>query len=256
MLDIDDNPSATASRDAKAQVNRMFYGSGLFSSTYLLFIIPPMLFLFYAQWRVKSTYKKFSKVPNQRGMSGAEVARALLDANGLRDIPVEMIDGELTDHYDPRSRTMRLSRNVYMSRSVAALGIAAHETGHAIQQQHGYVPLQIRSALAPVASLGSNIGWIMIIAGIFIQLTQLAWLGIAFFAAGTLFALITLPVEFNASARAMNLLTTMGIVDRTEADQNRQVLDAAALTYVAGFVAALMQLLYWLSIVSGMNRRG
>jgi uncharacterized protein len=227
----------------------------IFDSTYFLYIIPPMIFLLYAQWRVKSTFNKYSKVPNQRGMSGAEVARALLDANGLRDIPVEMINGDLTDHYDPRSRTMRLSKPVYMSRSVAALGIAAHETGHAIQQQRGYGPLQIRSILAPVASIGSNIGWIMIIGGVLISITQLAWLGIAFFAAGTLFALITLPVEFNASSRAMGLLTTMGIVDVTEARQNREVLNAAALTYVAGFVAALMQLLYWLSIVSGMNRR-
>ncbi|MGA7672949.1 MAG: zinc metallopeptidase [Nitrolancea sp.] len=227
----------------------------IFDSTYFLYIIPPMIFLLFAQWRVKSTFNKYSKVPNQRGMSGAEVARALLDANGLRDIPVEMINGDLTDHYDPRSRTMRLSKPVFMSRSVAALGIAAHETGHAIQQQHSYVPLQIRSALAPVASIGSNIGWVMIIGGILISVTQLAWLGIAFFAAGTLFALITLPVEFNASNRAMALLTNTGIVDRTEAQQNREVLNAAALTYVAGFVAALMQLLYWLSIVSGMNRR-
>ncbi len=228
----------------------------LFSTSYFLYIIPPMLLLLYAQWRVKSTFNKYSKIPNQRGMSGAEVARALLDANGLRDIPVEMINGELSDHYDPRSRTMRLSKPVYMSRSVAALGIAAHETGHAIQQQRGYVPLQLRSAIAPAASVGSNLGWIMILAGVFIQMTALAWLGIAFFAAGTVFALITLPVEFNASTRAMNMLTTMGIVDRTEANQNREVLNAAALTYVAGFVAALMQMLYWLSIVSGMNRRG
>lgn len=228
----------------------------IFDSSYILFIIPPMLLLLYAQWRVKSTFNKYSKVPNQRGMSGAEVARALLDANGLRDIPVEMINGDLSDHYDPRSRTMRLSKSVYMSRSVAAVGIAAHETGHAIQQKHGYVPLQLRSAIAPAASVGSNIGWIMILGGVLIQMTALAWLGIAFFAAGTVFALITLPVEFNASSRAMNLMTTMGIVDRTEAAQNREVLNAAALTYVAGFVAALMQLLYWLSIVSGMNRRG
>lgn len=228
----------------------------IFDSSYFLFIIPPMLFLLYAQWRVKSTFNKFSKVPNQSGMSGAEVARALLDANGLRDIPVEMINGDLSDHYDPRSRTMRLSKAVYMSRSVAAVGIAAHETGHAIQQKHGYVPLQLRSAIAPAASVGSNIGWVMILGGVLIQMTALAWVGIAFFAAGTVFALITLPVEFNASSRAMNLMTTMGIVDRTEAAQNREVLNAAALTYVAGFVAALMQLLYWLSIVSGMNRRG
>ncbi len=228
----------------------------LFSSNYLLFMIPPIIFLLFAQWRVKSTFAKYSKVPNQRGMSGAEVARAMLNSNGLHDVPVEMTKGELTDHYDPRSRTLRLSRPVYEGRSVAALGIAAHETGHALQQQQSYAPLSIRSAIAPVASIGSNLGWIMIMAGIFIQFTTLAWLGIAFFAAATLFALVTLPVEFNASSRAMAMLTTAGIVDRTEANQNREMLNAAALTYVAGFVAALMQLLYWLSIVSGMNRRG
>ena len=228
----------------------------LFSSNYLLFMIPPIIFLLFAQWRVKSTFAKYSKVPNQRGMSGAEVARTMLDENGLYDVPVEMTKGELTDHYDPRSRKLRLSRPVYEGRTVAALGIAAHETGHALQQQQAYAPLGIRSALAPVASVGSNLGWIMIMAGIFIQFTTLAWLGIAFFAAATLFALVTLPVEFNASSRAMAMLTTAGIVDRTEANQNREMLNAAALTYVAGFVAALMQLLYWLSLVSGMNRRG
>ncbi len=232
---------------AKAQVTNMFL-----DPNYFLFIIPPMLLLLFAQSRVKSTFQKYSKIPNQRGMSGAEVARTLLDANGLYDVPVEMIKGNLSDHYDPRKRTMRLSQAVYMSRSVAALGIAAHETGHAVQQKQGYVPLQLRSAIAPAASFGSNIAWVMILAGVFIQFTALVWLGIAFFAAGTIFALITLPVEFNASHRAMAMLTNMGIVDRTEADQNRQVLNAAALTYVAGFLAALMQLFYWL----GFARRG
>jgi len=222
---------------------------------YFLFILPPLLLMLFAQARVRGAFTKYSQVPNQRGMSGAEVARAILDANGLSDVPVEMVQGELTDHYDPRERALRLSPPVYQGRSVAALGIAAHEAGHALQHKAGYVPLQIRSLLVPAASIGSNLGWIMILAGIVIGLTQLAWLGIAFFAAGTLFALVTLPVEFNASNRALQMLTTMGIVDRTEYQQNREVLNAAALTYIAGFLAALMQLLYWLSIVSGMNRR-
>lgn len=211
--------------------------------------------MLFAQARVRGAFAKYSQVPNQRGMSGAEVARAILDANGLSDVPVEMVPGELTDHYDPRERVLRLSPPVFQGRSVAAIGIAAHEAGHALQHKSGYVPLQIRSLLVPAASIGSNLGWIMILAGIVIGLTQLAWLGIAFFAAGTLFALVTLPVEFNASNRALQMLTTMGIADRTEYQQNREVLNAAALTYIAGFLAALMQLLYWLSIVSGMNRR-
>jgi len=222
---------------------------------YFLFILPPLLLMLFAQARVRGAFAKYSQVPNQRGMSGAEVARAILDANGLSDVPVEMVPGELTDHYDPRERVLRLSPPVFQGRSVAAIGIAAHEAGHALQHKSGYVPLQIRSLLVPAASIGSNLGWIMILAGIVIGLTQLAWLGIAFFAAGTLFALVTLPVEFNASNRALQMLTTMGIADRTEYQQNREVLNAAALTYIAGFLAALMQLLYWLSIVSGMNRR-
>lgn len=222
---------------------------------YFLFILPPLLLMLFAQARVRGAFTKYSQVPNQRGLSGAEVARAILDANGLSDVPVEMVPGELTDHYDPRERALRLSPPVFQGRSVAAIGIAAHEAGHALQHKAGYLPLQIRSLLVPAASLGSNLGWIMILAGIVIGLTQLAWLGIAFFAAGTLFALVTLPVEFDASNRALQMLTTMGIVDRTEYQQNREVLNAAALTYIAGFLTALMQLLYWLSIVSGMNRR-
>lgn len=220
---------------------------------YFLFILPPMLLLMLAQRRVRSTFGKYSQIPNQRGLSGQQVARAILDANGLYDVPVEMIQGQLTDHYDPRNRTLSLSAPVYNGRSVAALGIAAHETGHALQDKVGYVPLRLRSGLVPAASVGSNIGWIMILAGVVIHLTSLAWLGIAFFAAGTLFALVTLPVEFNASSRALAMLTTMGIVDRTEYQQNREVLNAAALTYIAGFLAALMQLLYWLSVVGGMG---
>ena len=225
----------------------------IFDPTYFLFILPPLLLMLYAQHRVKSTFQKYEQVPNQRGMSGGEVARYLLDANGLRDVPIEVVQGQLTDHYDPRSRTLRLSQPVYASRSVAALGIAAHETGHAIQHQTGYLPLQLRSALVPVASIGSNIGWIMILAGIVIQFSTLAWLGIAFFAAGTLFAFVTLPVEFNASNRALQLLSSTGIIDRTEYEQDRQVLNAAALTYVAGFLAALMQLLYWVTVVTGLS---
>lgn len=225
-----------------------------FDPLYLILMAPTIILMMWAQNRVKSTFQKFSKVPNQQRMSGAEVARVILDSHGLHDVPVEPIAGELTDHYDPRSRTLRLSQPVYNSRSVAALGIAAHESGHALQHQQAYLPLQIRGALVPVASIGSNVGWIMVIAGILIGLTQLAWLGVILFAAGTVFALITLPVEFNASSRALAELTNMGIVDRTELDQNKKVLNAAAWTYIAGFAAAAMQLLYYIMLVSGMRR--
>ncbi|GBD17789.1 hypothetical protein HRbin27_00275 [bacterium HR27] len=222
---------------------------------YFVFLAPALLLMLYAQWRVRATVGKYGQIPNRLGLTGAQVARAILDRNGLFDIPVEVTPGELTDHYDPLRRVVRLSEPVYYGRSVAALGIAAHETGHAIQHQQGYVPLQLRTAIVPVVNLGTNLGWIMILAGILVGITGLAWLGVALFASGTLFALLTLPVEFDASRRALAALTTMGIVDRTELDQNREVLNAAALTYVAGLVAAVLNLLYWISVVSGMQRR-
>lgn len=226
----------------------------IFDPLYLIMMAPTIILLLWAQHRVKSTFQKFSQVPNQQRMSGAEVARVILDSHGLHDVPVEPVAGELTDHYDPRARALRLSQPVYNSRSVAALGIAAHESGHALQHAQAYLPLQLRGALVPVASIGSNFGWIMVLAGMLIGLTQLAWLGVLLFAAGTVFALITLPVEFNASSRALAELSNMGIVDSTEMDQNKKVLNAAAWTYIAGFAAAAMQLLYYIMLVSGMRR--
>jgi Zn-dependent membrane protease YugP len=221
---------------------------------YLLFMVPTIVLMFWAQHRVKSTFNKYSQVPNQRRISGAEAARYILDSHGLGNVPVEPVAGDLTDHYDPRSRTLRLSQPVYNGRSVAALGIAAHETGHALQHAEGYVPLKVRGALVPLASVGSNLGWIMVLAGIILGIVGIAWLGVAFFAMGTIFALVTLPVEFNASSRAMAELQTMGFVDRTEYDQNKKVLNAAAWTYIAGFLAAAMQLLYYIMLVTGMRR--
>ena len=226
----------------------------IFDVTYLIMMAPTIILMLWAQHRVKSTFQKYSQVPNQQRMSGAEVARVILDSHGLHDVPVEPVAGELTDHYDPRARALRLSQPVYNSRSVAALGIAAHESGHALQHAQAYLPLQLRGALVPVASIGSNFGWIMVLAGMLIGLTQLAWLGVILFAAGTVFALITLPVEFNASSRALAELSNMGIVDSTEMGQNKKVLNAAAWTYIAGFAAAAMQLLYYIMLVSGMRR--
>jgi Zn-dependent membrane protease YugP len=222
---------------------------------YFVFMIPAMLFVMFAQFRVNSTFKKYANVPNQQRLTGAEVAARILRANGITDVGIEYIPGQLTDHYDPRDKTLRLSEQVYGARSVAAMGVAAHEVGHAIQHATAYAPLQLRSALVPVATFGSRFGVWILLAGVLVGLSGLAWVGVALFAAATLFALVTLPVEFNASSRAMAQLTTLGLIDRTEAEQGRTVLNAAALTYVAGFAAALLQLIYWITVVSGMNRR-
>ena len=228
----------------------MFYLDPL----YFVFMIPAIVFVMFAQYRVKSTFQKYSQVQTNQGVTGAQAAAEILRSNGIYDVQIERIQGALSDHYDPRHKVLRLSESVYGSASVAAVGVAAHESGHALQHARGYTPLAVRSAIVPVANIGNMLGPIMLIAGIIIGLTQLAWLGIAFFAAGTLFALVTLPVEFNASSRAMQQLTTLGIFDRTEYEQGKKVLNAAALTYVAGFAAALLQLLYYISLVSGMRR--
>ncbi|WP_448575139.1 zinc metallopeptidase [Thermomicrobium sp.] len=228
----------------------MFY----FDPLYFVFLAPALLLMLYAQWRVRSAIGKYGEMPNRLGLTGAQVARAILDRNGLFDVPVELTPGELTDHYDPLRRVVRLSEPIYYGRSVAALGVAAHETGHAIQHKVGYVPLQLRTAIVPAVNIGTNIGWILMILGIVIGISGLAWVGVVLFSLGTLFALLTLPVEFDASRRALALLTTMGIVDRTEERQAREVLNAAALTYVAGLVMAVVNLLYWISLVSGMRR--
>jgi Zn-dependent membrane protease YugP len=228
----------------------MFY----FDPLYFVFLVPALLLMLYAQWRVRSVIGKFGEIPNRLGLTGAQVARAILDCNGLFDVPVELTPGELTDHYDPLRRVVRLSEPVFYGRSVAALGVAAHETGHAIQHKIGYVPLQLRTAIVPAVNIGTNIGWILMLLGIVIGISGLAWVGVILFSLGTLFALLTLPVEFDASRRALALLTTMGIVDRTEEGQAREVLNAAALTYVAGLVMAVLNLLYWISLVSGMRR--
>ena len=226
----------------------------LFDPLYIILMLPAIGLMLWAQRRVTTTFRRYSEAPNQQRMSGAEAARLILTQNGLYDVPVEPVSGQLTDHYDPRSRTLRLSEPVYAGRSVAALGIAAHEAGHALQHARGYAPLHLRGALVPAASIGSNFGWIMVFLGIMVGATQLAWLGVALFAAGAVFALVTLPVEFNASSRALAQLTTLGLVDRTELEGNRKVLNAAAWTYIAGFAAALLQLLYYVMLVTGMSR--
>ena len=225
-----------------------------FDPMYFVFAMPALLLALYAQWRVRSTYGTYSKVANASGMTGAEVARRLLDAAGLHNVPVERVPGDLTDHYDPGARVVRLSDSNYASYSVAALGVTAHEVGHAIQHATAYGAMRFRTALVPVAGIGSNLGYILFMLGFFIASFQLATLGLVLFSGAALFAAVTLPVEFNASSRAMGLLTEYGLVSQPDAGMAKKVLDAAALTYVAGLAQALSQVLYFAFLLSGMRR--
>ena len=225
-----------------------------FDPMYFVFALPALGLALYAQFRVRSTYGKYSQVANASGMTGAQVARRLLDVSGLHDVPVERVPGDLTDHYDPRARVVRLSDSNYNSYSVAALGVTAHEVGHAIQHATAYGFMTLRSALVPVAGIGSNLGYILFMIGFFVASFQLATFGLILFSGAALFAAVTLPVEFNASNRAMALLTEHGMVSFEDAGMAKKVLDAAALTYVAGLAQALSQVLYFAFLLSGMRR--
>jgi Zn-dependent membrane protease YugP len=206
-------------------------------------------------WYVKSAYNKWSQVRARSGLTGAQATQRLIAAGGLYDVRVEGIAGDMTDHYDPRNKVLRLSQGVANVPSVAALAIAAHELGHAMQDAENYFPLRLRAALVPAVNIGSNLGWILILLGLFLGFTQLAWVGVVAFSAGTVFALATLPVEFDASARAKRLLADSGIISGPdEMNGVNNVLNAAALTYVAGLVTAVLQLLYYVSLVSGRSR--
>jgi Zn-dependent membrane protease YugP len=228
----------------------------LFNPTYLMYMLPAFLLMLVAQWFVRSAYTRWSKVTTRTRISGAEAAARLARAGGLHDIKIEPIQGELSDHYDPRTNTLRLSPNVYRGNSVASLAIAAHEMGHAMQDHEDYLPLRFRAALVPAVNIGSNLGWILLLLGIFLQVTQIAWLGVFAFAGGAIFALATLPVEFDASARAKRLLVSSGLIVGTEEQRGvNAVLNAAALTYIAALITAALQLLYYVSLVMGMGRR-
>ncbi|HEO8422605.1 zinc metallopeptidase [Niallia sp. FSL W8-0635] len=217
---------------------------------FILIILIPI----WAQMKVKSAYKKYSKVASSSQMSGREVARRILDSNGLYDVSVEETRGVLSDHYDPRSKVVRLSTDNYHGHSVAAAAIAAHEVGHAMQDQEEYSFLRFRSALVPVASFGSNASWIFILIGMFTQLSGLLLLGIILMAAGVLFQFVTLPVEFNASNRAMDQVVSLGIIRNEEERETKKVLDAAALTYVAAAAVAVLELVRLILIYTGMSR--
>jgi len=225
-----------------------------FSPLYLILSLPALLLGLWAQWRVKSAFGKYSRVPASSGMSGAQAARKILDANGLQDVMVERVGGTLSDHYDPRSKTLRLSEGVYGTPSLAAVGIAAHEAGHALQDKVNYGPLALRSAMVPTVQIGSWLGPIIFLVGLFMAGmfgTTLAWLGVAIFGATALFSIVTLPVEFDASKRAKQLLVSTGVLAPQEMQGVNNVLDAAALTYVAAALQAVMTLLYYASILMG-----
>jgi len=226
-----------------------------FSPYWLLFALPGIVLAFWAQSRVKRAYKKYSKVRTSRGISGAEVARTLLDSQGLYDVEIEESKGFLTDHYDPRSKTLRLSPDVYGTTSVTAAGIAAHEMGHALQHSNGYFPLQIRSAIVPAAKFGSTLAPWLVIGGFLLRLTPLAWVGVVLFGLAVIFTLVTLPVEFDATKRAKKLLVGNGVLIGNEIEGANKVLDAAALTYVAAAVAAVGQLIYYVFLMTSGRRR-
>lgn len=219
-------------------------------------MLPAIFLMMAAQYFVNSTYRKWSKVGNRSRLTGAEAAKRLIQAGRLNNVRVESVAGKLSDHYDPRHKVLRLSQNVYQNKSVAAVAIAAHELGHAMQDQEQYFPLRIRTALVPAVNIGSILGWIFILLGIFLQITGLAWLGVIIFAGGAIFALVTLPIELNASARAKQLLVQTGIIVGQEEQQGvNKVLNAAALTYVAALLTSIMQLFYFVSMVGGMGGR-
>jgi hypothetical protein len=221
----------------------MFLG---FDPMYWVFLGPTMLFALWAQMRVKGAYGKWSQVEASSRMSGAEAAQRMLRGAGVGDVKVEAVQGFLSDHYDPRTKTLRLSPGVYQSNSVAAMGIACHEAGHALQHATAYAPLSFRTAMVPVASIGSMLAWPMIIGGALLNMANLTLLGVIAFSAMVVFQMVTLPVEFDASSRAKRQLQQLGIIQsQKEAGGVSAVLDAAAMTYVAATITAVMQLLYF-----------
>lgn len=227
----------------------MFY-----DSYYFILIIIPMLLGIWAQNKVSSTYKKYSRTTCSRGYTGYQTARNMLDKNGLQDVRIERVKGNLTDHYDPRTNVVHLSEGVYDGNSVAAVGVAAHECGHAVQYATGYIPMKIRGAIIPVTNFGSKLAVPLVLAGLLLSWYPLAYIGLIGYALIALFQLITLPVEFNASNRAVVTLSDMNI---TEAEQKgvKKVLNAAAMTYVAALIAAVTQLLHMLRVIGRRNNR-
>ncbi|HZG37843.1 MAG TPA: zinc metallopeptidase [Nodosilinea sp.] len=221
-----------------------------FDPIYILLVaIPTAILTFWAQGKVKGTYRKYAKVPSAMGMTGAQVAQTILVKKGVRNIKVEPIAGELTDHYDPRAKAVRLSQGIYGSGSLSAAAVAAHECGHVLQDVEGYKFMNLRAALVPVFNLGSRLGPVLIMIGLLLNVLNLAWLGVIFFATALLFHIVTLPVEFDASHRALRLVNELGILQGEENKGARAVLSAAALTYVATAFTAFLNLLYYVILI-------
>lgn len=221
---------------------------------YLVYFAIIILIPLWAQMRIKGTYAKYARVSVSTYRTGGEVAREILNANGLYHVSLEEVSGVLSDHYDPRSKTVRLSTEIYHGNSIAAAAVASHECGHAIQDAQDYSFLRLRHALVPVANIGSNFSWILIIIGMLAHLSGMLLLGIIFMAAAVLFQIVTLPVEFNASSRAMNQVVSLGLIRNDEAKETRKVLSAAALTYVAATAVAVLELVRLILIYTGINR--
>lgn len=220
---------------------------------YLILVVPALIISAIAQWKVKSTYSKMSQFQNRKGISGAEAAARVLSYYGITNVSIHQTQGKLSDHYDPRSNVIRLSPEVYSGRSIASVGIACHEAGHAAQHAQSYVPIKVRNLILPIANIGSSFGFMLAIIGYFLGFGMLIDIGIILFASVTVFQLVTLPIEFNASRRALNVITETGMLDELENERAKQVLSAAAMTYVAALLVSIMSLLRL--ILKVRNRR-
>lgn len=230
----------------------LFYGIDM---AYIVLVLPAVLFTLWAQFNVNGTFKKYAKVATKRGMTGFDAARQILDANGLTHVRIARVSGDLTDHFNPKDNTVYLSDSVHSETSAAAVGVAAHEAGHAVQHAVGYTPMKVRAAIIPITNIGSNLAMPLVLLGILLSFPTLAYVGVIAFGLSTLFQLVTLPVEFNASSRAMAALTSSGTLDSGELKSARKVLTAAALTYVAALAVSLANLIRLFLIVKGNSRR-
>ncbi len=230
----------------------MYFGIDI---TYLILVLPAVIFAFWAQANVQGTFKKYAKVASKRGMTGFDAARQILDSNGLHHVRIERVQGDLTDHFNPKDNTVYLSETVHSCQNAAAVGVAAHEAGHAVQYAVGYSPMKLRAAIIPITNLGSNLAMPLVLLGILLSFPTLAYVGVIAFGASTLFQLVTLPVEFNASSRAMAALTSSGQLDNEELKSARKVLTAAALTYVAALAVSLANLIRIFLLVKRSDRR-
>lgn len=229
----------------------------VFNINYLIYMLPALILSMIAQFYINSRYAHWGQVRNRARLTGVQVAQRLSERLGMYDLKLKGVQGQLTDHYDPRNNVLSLSRDIAQSPTVASMAITAHELGHAQQDKENYLPMKIRSAMVPAVNIGTSLGWILILIGLLLNLGNLAWMGVFAFSAGAIFSIATLPVELNASKRAKNMLAQSGIIQSEEERKGvSQVLNAAALTYVAAIASSVMQLLYFASLVGGGRRRG